>query len=747
MRSTVLSGDIGLPMAGAVTAYNLSPEQPADINDSAWKDNISNVLVGNRVTDVLLDNLVITGGSAMADDTVIPQLNIDGMELFTGAEGDLSTLVTTVVPVSPLVAGGGLFFTAPERKDEKAPADLTVSRCVFTRNHARGFGGAIVLRDAVVDLSNTSFRDNVADLNGGAISALNSTIYAASCDFTNNTGNEAAGAVDLKAFPKVEPEAPAPDESTGIGGPGSDRDRLRVGLGHALSGILAVKKGVVVAATEGGMGAQFRAALPENPFAADKAIGGRVAAAYALFTLGVSVGDQGVNLAKTFGVDPNDQHIKNWESFSYHFNTYATPQGLFSLGAEQLGIALKKWGIDKEIPTLPLSRTLYKRQVAGNFNTASPSFFIFCRFNGNKTQGEGGALLNLHANMRVENSWFLDNSAATNGGAISAGGYTMPRIINSVFQNNKSKSGHSAMANGDHSSAQVVNCTFYQNSSENAFGFALSAERGSSVRVSNSVFWGNLNAATANLTGGADVFAATAADLDADTRKTLYDGVGGGQVDQIGTMQLKNCNLQSLDRIPLGTPLNPYYDILDILPDGFARPNTELDKFVAQFHRLDANGETELAGIHHSGEGIRSDLRSPAQANFSTDPQFVPGSVVPSSSSPLIDKGSDARLLVGAYTHPRTTLDAADKLRRVGGAVDVGAIEAQPQVAPLVEVAQAGNPDWTLRHVFVKPIATGDGSGSSWANATDKLAVAMNSLAAEVWVAAGTYRPAIANRD
>ena len=57
------------------------------------------------LTDVQLDDLIITGGSAMAGEDVIKQTDIDGMETYAGKEGDTSSQVQTVVALSSKVAG------------------------------------------------------------------------------------------------------------------------------------------------------------------------------------------------------------------------------------------------------------------------------------------------------------------------------------------------------------------------------------------------------------------------------------------------------------------------------------------------------------------------------------------------------------------------------------------------------------------------------------------------------------------
>ena len=49
---------------------------------------------------------------------------------------------------------------------------------------------------------------------------------------------------------------------------------------------------------------------------------------------------------------------------------------------------------------------------------------------------------------------------------------------------------------------------------------------------------------------------------------------------------------------------------------------------------------------------------------------------------------------------------------------------------------------------YVKPVASGTGDGSSWANASTDLQAMINaSGTTEVWVAAGTYKPGVTRSD
>ena len=98
--------------------------------------------------------------------------------------------------------------------------------------------------------------------------------------------------------------------------------------------------------------------------------------------------------------------------------------------------------------------------------------------------------------------------------------------------------------------------------------------------------------------------------------------------------------------------------------------------------------------------------------------------------SVMIDKGN------GAYQQDvYGTEDMAGNTRVSGGAIDIGAYEYQNLPASRIR--------------YVKPIATGTGDGSTWANASADLQKMIDELAdnnpqnqtGEVWVAAGTYTP------
>lgn len=57
---------------------------------------------------------------------------------------------------------------------------------------------------------------------------------------------------------------------------------------------------------------------------------------------------------------------------------------------------------------------------------------------------------------------------------------------------------------------------------------------------------------------------------------------------------------------------------------------------------------------------------------------------------------------------------------------------------------------WTQNIRYVKAIDAGQANGSSWANATDNIQYAINSLSAtggQVWVAQGTYKPTTGTTD
>lgn len=364
-------------------------------------------------------------------------------------------------------------------------------------------------------------------------------------------------------------------------------------------------------------------------------------------------------------------------------------------------------------------------------------------------------------NLLVENCTFTRNRAGSNGGAISSAMWNMPQVISSLFANNTSTDGTSAIANSFSSLMMVVNCSIVNNKSDTGLGKAISATMGADVRIYNSILWNNANNSVA---GGADVEAVTESMLDENARKR-YDTLQGERVNWLGIMDIRNSIVQSLNTIPLGT------DSIAPRLSGANLSQAEINAAVNAMKDADARGELESSGAVNVGSGVRPKLRDPSYGNSAEDPLFLssPAGKI-SVQSPAANAGNNRWINWNMISHAvaeADIMDVAGKKRVQNSRVDIGAYEvnpAQPDSSPLaganVEVgagnagsaAPSGLGAGTLSTTspaissgatvyYVKPTASGDGSGSSWANATSDLGNAMSHANAEVWVAAGTYRP------
>ena len=147
-------------------------------------------------------------------------------------------------------------------------------------------------------------------------------------------------------------------------------------------------------------------------------------------------------------------------------------------------------------------------------------------------------------------------------------------------------------------------------------------------------------------------------------------------------------------------------------------------------------GETSGADIQHSGSGTFT-LKNSITQNYSNgvaadnnkvnvNPLFVnmSGSYALQLISPAIGAGSNA-LYTGLNG---TTKDLAGNPRLSSQTIDIGAYEYQLNITPVSGI------------VYVKPSPAGNGSGSSWTNATNLLQDAIDGTDVQkVLIAVGNY--------
>ncbi len=135
-------------------------------------------------------------------------------------------------------------------------------------------------------------------------------------------------------------------------------------------------------------------------------------------------------------------------------------------------------------------------------DTASPALRA-CTFEVNQAD-LGGAMYNRAADVRAVNCLFEDRNEAREGGAIYNEASTV-RLMNCLFQDNVATGdGGGAIANGvpsgSGSELEAVNCLFYGNEASGVSGTGeggglLIRGAGSTVRIFNSILWGNTHAA------------------------------------------------------------------------------------------------------------------------------------------------------------------------------------------------------------------------------------------------------------
>ena len=149
----------------------------------------------------------------------------------------------------------------------------------------------------------------------------------------------------------------------------------------------------------------------------------------------------------------------------------------------------------------------------------------------------------------------------------------------------------------------------------------------------------------------------------------------------------------------------------------------------------DADGNIYLDSRNNEAQGPHFDAPS-VKTGFDTD--YMPSTTfyplwtwVPLEGSNLIDKGDNDKYDKYLSSYGNVDLDGNPRQR---GSIDIGAFEYQPVSSSRIR--------------YVNKDGTGDGTGSSWDNASANLQAMIDELAesgdgqpGEVWVAAGEYEP------
>jgi hypothetical protein len=744
----VLSGDIGQQEINAVTPGNFLTVGPifaagGSVTNSAnvdpgYLDNSYNVLYGVGVTNVLLDMLVVANGFADAPRTTLDLLDMS-MPDDTNFNGTLMAPDNTVMGGGMYVNGiaqlpaqrlpnvrgelpgvgfpdTALFSTGP------GVASVTLENCFFVNNLAIGYGGAVAFLNGQLEGGSCTFRGNVAGQNGGAVWSWHTFNEWIECGFDGN-GASFGGAIafqreattnDITGIPDtISPADLAADINfecyqmprfAALFETNADNPELALETVEHING-LSEKIGKIYG-QPGGLSTEEEEMLLNGETEATKDLGD----AYDWLQDAIFLVNTGVQVAEIAGADTNSSFIQGWTAFSDTFNNWCTPNGL----ATEATLAF----VRAVGPAPPLSQqaTQVKELELTMYNPASPSLLIDCGFTGNNSYRSGGAVYITYDNVQMEDCQF-DGNTAENGGAIADSGYTTPIIISSTFTGNHTSLGHSAIANSEHSRAQIINCTLVGNSADTAEGYCIGNETGSDVRICNSILWNNRNGKPGNSNGGADVVTMTKALLGTNGL-ALYNSAGAAYVDFIAQCDIRSSIVQSLNQLPPGN------DHVILFPESANYSDAQIQAVLTNFAQAEQTGLLESYGFVDIGEGFRDGLLT-SNHNSSVDPLLV-NDVNLSPTSPAINAGNNL-LINGNILATLTGVDVFGQNRFVGPSVDRGAVEYQ------------GSPGSSV--LYVRQGATGNNSGSSWANAMTSLQQAMSRSNAEIWVAAGTYLP------
>ena len=749
LTRTVLSGDIGIRQAQRIDHTLPDPfvhgfPMP-DPEDPGFADNSYTVVKVEGVRGAVLDGLVIAGGFADGPNT-------NGQEFTAGEIQDMSMPAGTnntpsvdksffqrgeaLIPVSSQVAGGGVFVSDNYNRPTNS-VTLILNNCSIAGNLALGYGGGMAGHEANVMAANTRFEKNRAGFDGGGVWAQNLAGAFQECSFSGNMTAGAGGGLHTEVIPSDKtfpPNISDKEKFEQLYGFSPDDFGMVVQFGYTASKV--VPKVYTALITPGDNMTRIRHTLPPAPWTKvdpltgqPVSVGARVAGVYTYLTITITAIDLGMAMADVFGADMDNEFVRGWRMFSENFNKYATLGGLSAMAALELekatgiGATFDNWLLDT-FGGRPLEEEghFHKKWQQSFYNLSpvgSGVSLLGCDFTGNEA-GYGGGLSITYDNSFVENCRFEGNRTLGDGAAIYQGAWNTTYIISSAFVGNRSETGESAIANVGHCRAQIVNCTIINNYSDDDYSTALGNHLGSEVRLSNSILWGNSNAAPETALGGADIYTATKELISSDTNAlAAYNAAGPAYGDWIAICDINHSIVQSLNDLPEGRDAILLFDA----PIGLYTQK-EIAKKLEDEKIREETGILEAYGFLNAGQGNRPGFKT-SKGNSAANPLLV--GLSPSALSPAINAGNNRRLNNG-IVNSWTGLDILNQPRLVGPAFDIGAVE------------RPDTQDGTI--VYVRTNAPGsNNSGTNWFNAITNLHEALSLSNRIVFVAAGTYRP------
>ncbi len=379
-----------------------------------------------------------------------------------------------------------------------------------------------------------------------------------------------------------------------------------------------------------------------------------------------------------------------------------------------------------------------------------------CVIKENAALSSGGGICLRQSNLNISNTEFRDNEAAY-GGAISSNSASNSTITNCIFKDNTATENAGALELWYESSPTITNCVFidnnavwggaigcYQNSLPNITNCTFTGSTAphgpcvyndqSQPTIKNCIFWGNDTSSPIIIN---DNNSLTNISYSITEGATIYTGL-----DNIQTNPM------------FRNPQDP-----DGADDEFMTADDGLQLGTCSF-AIDGGTNNVTHTTDILGTNIPALLNVDMGAYENTTYPALPTGVITLNTSTTITTGTSVTFTVnplnGATPPYQWYINNVAVAGATGASITVDTIRDNMQVYCSLTTNNTCIPSNMINsrtvlmrvcpnssRFYVKPVASGLGDGSSWANATSDLAHAIANPCgiSEIWVAAGVYHP------